>query len=96
MTRPQQLNAYMQRHWPLAGLVVGILTSLGFQSIGPGKRLDRVEARVDTLAVQLERLSQSTDTHQTEILRKIDLLITAQCTETRNPVARRALNCPNP
>ena len=93
MTR-SQLNAYMEKHWgALIGIILALLTSMGFQAVGPGKRLDQVEVRVDSLSAQMQRLSDSTTAHQVEILRKINLLIIARCAETSNRIAREALSC---
>jgi hypothetical protein len=84
----------MAKHWgTLLAVILALLTSMGFQWGGPGQRLTRVEQRVDTLAAHVNRLGDSTNAHQSEILRKINLLIAARCAETSNRIAREALAC---
>jgi uncharacterized coiled-coil protein SlyX len=90
---PAGLMLRVQRGWWAMGVVGGLVTALGFQTLSPSRRLaalEGVNARQDSVfSVQIAAQQRTLDT----IRRQLAQLIAGQCVKERDAMARVVIGC---
>jgi len=83
----------LQRTWWGAGVIAGLVATLGFQTFSPSRRLADVEAvnaRQDsTMVAESAHQREALDT----IRRQLGLLLAGQCAKERDRMARLLYEC---